>query len=938
MSGTCVNTPTRRGPDIGSVAVAALFCGVLAHIWFASTPLLFAGPNVLLAALAVLLAALSVVQSVLSSKNLVDIRRRLRNVLPVLGVAALVSLWALAVYVATGTLDGTRVAKMALGIGVLFAVFACVDNLPRARAMAWVLVVAIAVSALYGFAVVWLGEPFLGWWLRIANVPQEDLQEMLLFGRNAGLAAHISTFGRQLAMAIPLALAALLYSDFFARRARARTVRLHRAALAFSFVLLMTLVTGMLMNASRSVLLCVVVVAAVVALPAVRSSRARRRFLVAAPLAAVWLFFYFHAQPTADRPDSAKQEASGVGGVRGDIQDLTVGPDALQTSDANAVGHEFVGKDPGAEYEVQLRERHTAGYGQPSVVTVRADTHGKFVLVWRKRPSVHVHQHRLRRVGAVGWPEWIPFQPSLGTDVSQQDPPVLQDVLAGQAWPADLSGQQRIGFRIHDLDPGSPYHVWLEALAVDGRGKWHQVAVTADENGTSLITWRPPRNIGIQGYAYRLSKPDQEWFFSQIVEPFLHVIAPPDATLPDVALGIHSLASRGGSTRTGHAFGGFVPWFWYVVQVRQLHDGDVVTTTEFTIKPDEGGTFTLTWAEPKVPSGIVGHQFRMRNISHDEWSPWQDFSPALSSRVPRLEMVPAGGKIAAPPAHGARVQRHTLEGLPPGIEYRGQLRARNEIGYGPPTRDAVISPDVNGSWIFAWREVSSGLATTGYQFRVWWPVKVRWRPWQDFVPADDGTGRTKVNFVGRLGTHEQNVATARTAQLFQLDTKKTTIYSRLLDSSAKTRLHEMATVLRYVGDHPWGTGVYAPQLVHVAQELDDWRKEEILHLWPHNQFLHVLALFGWPGFALLVIFYACVLRPVVRCAAYARRSGDSDLLFLAIGVVGAWAAYSMNSLFIPAGPFLEGWSHFYLIGLLFGVERLVMERRDLERASGTVPT
>lgn len=916
-----------RGPDVSWVAFAVLLGGVLAHVWFASTPLFFAGPNVLLAALAILLAALFLAQSAFSSPNLADIRHRLRNVAPVVGVATLLPLWALVVYVVTGTLDATRLAKMALGIGILFAVFACVDNLSRARIMAWVLVVAIAVSALCGFAVVWLGDPFVGWWLRIANVPQEDLQEMLLFGRNAGLAAHISTFGRQLAMAIPLALAALLYSDCSARP------WLRRIALAFAFVLLMTLVTGMLLNASRSVLLCVAVVAVVVALPSVRSSRARRRFLVSAPLAAVWLFVYFNAQPAADEAGSGEQEASGVGGVRGDIRHLAVSTDALQDGVANAVGHEFVGQDPGAEYEVQLRERYGSGYGQPSIVTAHANEQGKFVLVWSKRPDVQIHQYRLRQAGAAGWSEWVAFPPSLGTDAGQAlELPVLHDLLAGQVWPADLAGQRRIGFRVHGLEPGSPYDVQVESLGADGRPALRLVAVTADENGTSLITWQPPRSVGVQGYAYRARKPDQEWQAWQLVEPFLNVIAPPDATLPDVALGLHSLASSRGGVRIGHAFGGFVPWFWYVVQIRQLHESGVASITEVTVKPDEAGNFTLTWAEPTVPGRIVGQQFRMRNISHDDWLPWQDFSPTLTSRVPTLELVPETDEIAAPTGHGAHGHRHTLDGLASGLKYRGQLRARNDSGYGPSTRNAAISPDANGSWTFAWREIGSGLATTGYQFRLWWPAKQRWRPWQDFVPAQDGTGRTTVDFVGRLGTQRKNIATARTTRLLEHDTKKTTIQSRLWDISAQTRLHELATVLRYVGDYPWGTGVYAPQIVHVPRELEDWRKQEILRLWPHNQFLHVLVLFGWPGFALLVIFYGCVLRPVVRCTAYARRAGDSDLLFLAIGVVGAWAAYTINSLAIPAGPFIEGWSHFYLIGLLFGVELLVLERRDLAPA------
>ena len=907
--------------NLNTLAFATLPLALLAHIWFASTPLPFGGPNIALAFVAVLLAIVAFLAKP-TSDGIATTRQRLASILPVVAVAALLTLCALTVYLATGTLHPTRLAKMALGIGILAATFVLVSNVPRARMLVLVFVGGTVASALIGMAVVWIGDPFVGVWLQITNVSAEDLQDMLLFGRNAGLAAHISTFGRQLAVAIPLALAALLYSNYGSQLGRRRCVA------AGVFVLLMTLVTAMLMNSTRSVLLGVCVVCTIMVLPALRSARPRRRLLISTPLAALWLWLFLFNPFVGDAKDESVP--THVGGVPGDIQELAVGDAALYAGNVDTVGHTFGGNVAGEDYELQLRERYMTGYGQPGVVNVRADDDGAIVLTWRKRPDVALYQYRLRQEGVGQWPMWLNFIPSLEVNgvLTRYEPVTLEGVVAGAAWPDGPADRQRLRHRVYGLKPNAIYTVELVPMTVDERGVLSEWWTTADEEGVIVVTWLAPQELGVTGYSHRTRIQGGLWQPWTKFETPARVIAP-EITLPDLTAGGQSLASEGPNPRIGHTFSGFVPWFWYVVQVRQPQASGLTKLGEVTAKPDEGGNFTLAWQVPKESSEGTAYQFRARKLGDAEWLPWQDFAPSLSSRVPSLEPVASFDKDACTSTQrGAeRTRCHTLEGLSAGLDHRAQLRASNAHGFGAESAEFTFSPDPAGTWTFAWRE-PAGEAATGYQFRLWWRAKDRWWPWQDFVPAADGQGRTTADLLGRLGAQKRNVAAARVARHVgsgAVESKRGISQRMILEGSAQTRLHELATVLRYVWEHPFGTGIYAPNRSHVGEGIEDWLLEELLRLWPHNQFLHVWVLFGHLGLALLVAFYACMVRPAIRCSAVAWRIADTDLRFLAAGVVGAWAAYTINSMFIPTGPFLGGWSHFYLIGLLFGVERLVRD-------------
>ena len=131
--------------------------------------------------------------------------------------------------------------------------------------------------------------------------------------------------------------------------------------------------------------------------------------------------------------------------------------------------------------------------------------------------------------------------------------------------------------------------------------------------------------------------------------------------------------------------------------------------------------------------------------------------------------------------------------------------------------------------------------------------------------------------------------------------------------------------LRYALDHPFGAGVYLPSLArHAPAGLAAATAEDALQLWPHNQFLHVLVVFGVPGLVLQVCFYALLARTAWRVFKAARRSRQIELQFLGVAVVAAWGAYSVSSLLVPTGPLMHDWGHFFVLGLLLALERLLV--------------
>ncbi len=289
-----------RRPSMTGLIFGLLLAAVCAQLWFASAPLPLGGPNVLLAAAAVILAAGNALWRA-GRRPLPEpaavipaLVGEFRPLIPAMAAALLLLAWMTTVHLCHGIHDATRLAQTALGIGILFAVYRSVDRPRRVWLMIMAVVAATFVSALWGFAATFIGDPFLTVWLHIASVEGKYLDHILMYGRMAGLAVTAGTFAYQLAVAVPLAFAVLLYHPM--GRGRESRRRIYDAAL---FVMLLTLVTAMVVNATRSALLGVLVAAVIIVLPSLKAPRLRRRLFCVIALTAVGLLAFFNPVFTA---------------------------------------------------------------------------------------------------------------------------------------------------------------------------------------------------------------------------------------------------------------------------------------------------------------------------------------------------------------------------------------------------------------------------------------------------------------------------------------------------------------------------------------------------------------------------------------------------------------------------------------------------------------
>ena len=338
-----------------------------------------------------------------------------RPVFPIIAVSALLTVWALTVYLFTDTLHLARLSQMVLGMGVLAGVYYSVDTAPRAVVMVLALVGATLVSTLFGLAVLVVGEPFLTAWLYAATVKVRTLPTVLLNGRIAGLTAGAISFSYDLAMAIPPAFAALLYSwHGMGKQRRKWGVVLYAA--------LMIMVTGMIVNATRSLILGAIASAAIIGLPIVVLPRFTRRLLVVVALIAVWMAALFNpwltvgevAAGTGDSPLSEAGGSATISGLAAGIEGLSGG------GDGQINGHTVRDLIPGELYAVQVRVGNGQGSGAASgEVTAAAGSDGSLSLVWWEPDgpgSVTGYELRVRAAGEASWPPWDEFVPRLSTD------------------------------------------------------------------------------------------------------------------------------------------------------------------------------------------------------------------------------------------------------------------------------------------------------------------------------------------------------------------------------------------------------------------------------------------------------------------------------------------------------------------------------------------
>ena len=381
---------------------ALVLATVVAQHWFASTPLPWGGPNVVLGALAAFAATFLVGLGLRRGATLGAERlNALRPAAGVVAVALLWLLWALVVHGRTDTAPPVRLAQTALGIGVLCATCLAVTTLRRARLMVLTFVAATFVSAIFGLAVAFVQEPFLTVWLSIADVQPKFLEASWRSLRLAGMAADPPTFGYQLAMALPLALAALLFA---ARRRRL----LPNGGAVLWYIMLMTLVTALVIDGARSPLFAGLVGGGLVVALALCAEEARRRLLWVAGLMALWLVVAFppalrNAPVAGELPAVIRVDDPGVPA----IESFAVGMYVPAPEEQRAFG-EIIGLTPGSDYVVQARARQLQAAGRPSEAVATARSDGKLTVSWRVSRATDIvrYESRVRRVGTTAWTTW----------------------------------------------------------------------------------------------------------------------------------------------------------------------------------------------------------------------------------------------------------------------------------------------------------------------------------------------------------------------------------------------------------------------------------------------------------------------------------------------------------------------------------------------------
>ena len=343
------NTQVER---LTGLIFALLLAAVFAQLWLSSAPIPWGGPNVMLAGAAVLLSLAYILLRLAALNPLTAgaaLFRDLRPLLPTLAVSALLTLWAFLIHRFSNNLEGVRLAQMILGVGVLLAMYLAVERASRARLIVLALIAATFVSALFGLAVVWIGDPFLTLWLQFSSVRDIDLETILTYGRTAGLAAHTASFSYQLAAAVPMAFAALLYYTPFPPGRRATAYNLAM------FLMLAVLTTALVVNGTRAAMLGALVAFAIIAAPALRLPSLKRRLAYTVPALAIWLLAFFNPTFTVGNLVGEVAAATGQDGSyglvrsRSDFDGLVVGLDGLDGRNHRPVsGHRVEGVVAGA--------------------------------------------------------------------------------------------------------------------------------------------------------------------------------------------------------------------------------------------------------------------------------------------------------------------------------------------------------------------------------------------------------------------------------------------------------------------------------------------------------------------------------------------------------------------------------------------------------------
>ena len=350
----------------------------------------------------------------------------------------------------------------------------------------------------------------------------------------------------------------------------------------------------------------------------------------------------------------------------------------------------------------------------------------------------------------------------------------------------------------------------------------------------------------------------------------------------------------------------------------------------------------ISWYEPRDAERIAAYEFRHRPVAGDNWTAWREFAPAMSSRMqlffePSIDYEPESSRTVSDLGDDPRFRavRHVLAGFQPRNRYLIQLQMQS--GEHRTMFPMVVRASASGEVPLVWFEQARPPAPHGHRIRVRLPTGREWTPWQTLAHVNaDGRGGHGQRTMDRQQT-VLDVGDLRRAPPDEMQPTPTPLdylchYVRgkrfaFLNASSLSRLHQSVDALHHLASNLLGTGAQIP--ARAAQRHPTAKGERldlVVDEAPHNQALLVAVLFGVPGLVLFGTFYVVVCWAAARTVRLAHGSPSADLQFLAAAVVGAVVAYTTVSLSMPTGPFTSGWGHFYLLGLLFGVLRLVDAR------------
>ena len=480
---------------------AALLGAVLADAWLASTPMPLGGPNVWFAALLLLLTAHHVVARLGSTAMgwrsfASDHRAVLAACLP----AALLLAWAGTVFARSGGLDVVQLGRVAFGIGILCATAVCVDSVGRARTTLLVVLLGAVASALFGFGTLFVGEPFLGAWERLATI-DDDTWEMVLLGRMAGLTSHSSTLALQLVVALAIVPAALVWRSAAtgANRPLAKTVAL---ALAAALLILAALLNGHRATTIGATAGCIAVAA--LGWRALRGTQ-RRRLIWMLPLLGVWAGAVAQLAPAVLCEDVAEQRlrlarAGDIGPLYKERLRFRERPPGSDSA-PHVQGHRFENLDIRLQL-LEVRPLYSEGHGEASAIVLDPTWRYAEVSWYEPADAARISAYEFRRRPVAeedGWTAWRRFVPAMSSRGQLFfDPTVEYGPPASPQTASDLGNDPRFRAVRHvlaGLQPKRRYLIQLEMQGAEHRTMFPMMA-RASAVGEAPLLWfersRPP--------------------------------------------------------------------------------------------------------------------------------------------------------------------------------------------------------------------------------------------------------------------------------------------------------------------------------------------------------------------------------------------------------------------------------------------------------------